>query len=707
MSALLLSGCGGGGGGGGSSSSNVVSESPVISVASDFETTEYNTQYGLGKINASDIYADGYSGSGVIVAVIDTGVDIDHPDLASNIVSGGYDYIDNDTDASPVASPVGTSSAAMSHGTHVAGIIAGMKNNVGMHGVAYNAKILPLRAGNSAGSISDAAVDSSIDRAISKGAKVINASFGGGSIPTSTAQKWLSAHNNDIVTVHAAGNNGSANPILGAQLPYHNGYTALSSTLVAVVATNSSNTIASYSNRCGIAKNWCMAAPGDNIYSTVAVNDSNYASNYGNMSGTSMADPHVAGAVAVLRGKWPSKSASEVVTILYDTATDIGAAGIDVIYGRGLLNLDNALFAQGALTISVASGESHLLSDSTISVASTMGNALNESFGITIFDRYKRDYDYDISQLVNYKAHANIENELNFVDNSRSVEIDDLWLKVNQIDKSLELQTKLKGLDLRFAHNTDFSEVEMHGFSSQYAVPKNAQFASLNSGSSIMVGQPNLSLGLAAGYVGEDERHPAKKLNLSLKTELTKALSMAVQLGHIQEEETFLANYFSGAYKTGKSNTNTLGLTIKSKLTNDAELILKHAQGVTKVNSLNDSVVSSVSNLKSRQYSATLMNNNNFYKDDTLFATMKKPMHITQGDMTLHMANGLNADDSISFVDRAVSLSAADLKTELTVGYSAEYAKDSQITAAYNRINIFNTDLTIDNQFMLKFNQKF
>jgi len=698
-SALLLSGCGGGGGGG--SSENVASDTPVL-VAADYRTTEYNIQYGLGKINADDIYADGYSGSGVVVGVIDTGVDIDHPDLVGNIAGGGYDYVSGDTDASPTGQ-----GSSMSHGTHVAGIIAGMKNDVGMHGVAYSAKILPLRAGNSAGSFASSAIENSIDRAISQNAKVINASFGGSSISTALADKWKLAHTNDIITVHAAGNDGSANPLLGAQLPLHAGYTDLSSTLVAVVAVDSNNTITSYSNRCGDAKNWCMAAPGDSIYSTVAVDDSNYASNYGTMSGTSMADPHVASAAAILRGKWPSKNASEIVTILYDTATDLGDTGVDAIYGRGLLNLDNALFAQGALTISVASGGSHLLGDSTISVASTLGNALNGSFGITIFDRYKRDYAYDMSQLVRHKAHANIENELNFVDNSRSVEIDDLWLKVNQSDQSLKLQAKLKGFDLGFAHNTDFSEVEMEGFSSQYSVSKNAQFASLNSGSSIMIGRPNLSLGLATGYVGVDDRHPAKKLNLSLKTKPTKALSMAVQLGHIQEEETFLANYFSGAYKTGKSNTNTLDFTIKSKLTNDAELILKHAQGVTQVSSLNDSVVSNVSNLKSQQYSATFMNNNNFYKDDVLFATMKKPMHITQGDMTLHMANGLNADDSVSFLDRVVLLSAVDLKTELTVGYSAEYAKDSQITAAYNRINLFNTDLTIDNQFMLKFNQKF
>jgi subtilisin family serine protease len=105
------------------------------------------------------------------VVVIDNGVDTDHPDLVSNIASGGYNYVGNDSDANPDGQ-----SAFMSHGTHVAGIIAGMKNDIGMHGVAYNAKILALRVGSSGGSFSSINIESSIDHAISQGAKVINAS---------------------------------------------------------------------------------------------------------------------------------------------------------------------------------------------------------------------------------------------------------------------------------------------------------------------------------------------------------------------------------------------------------------------------------------------------------------------------------------------------------------------------------------------------
>ena len=127
---LILTSCAGGGG---------TSTTSTPLVASDYETSEYNAQYGLASINASTAYADGYSGSDVTVAVIDTGVDTDHPDLDGNIASGGYDYYFNDSDPNPIAQ-----GDYMSHGTHVAGIIAAEKNSTGMHGIAYMQKFFLL-----------------------------------------------------------------------------------------------------------------------------------------------------------------------------------------------------------------------------------------------------------------------------------------------------------------------------------------------------------------------------------------------------------------------------------------------------------------------------------------------------------------------------------------------------------------------------------
>jgi len=698
MSAWLLSGCGGGGGGSGAS---VVADAPVL-VAADYRTTEYNAQYGLGKINADDIYADGYSGSGVVVGVIDTGVDVDHPDLVSNIASGGYDYVDNDTDSSP-SSP----GAGMSHGTHVAGIIAGMKNDVGMHGVAYSAKILPLRAGNSAGSFASSAIENSIDRAISQNAKVINASFGGSSIATSLADKWKSAHTNDIITVHAAGNDGGANPLLGAQLPYHAGYEDLSATLIAVVATDSNNTITSYSNRCGIAKNWCMAAPGDGIYSTVAVDDNNYASNYGIMSGTSMADPHVAGAVAVLRSKWPSKNASEVVTILYDTATDLGDVGVDAIYGRGLLNLDNALFAQGALSIKAASGESHLLDDSVISVASVLGNSLTQPLAMTVFDKYKRDFAFDMSKIVQPRFEIGLTNELNYYDNGNSVTMNEVQLTADQHSKVIKLSTKVDDVGIDFAHNAQLNGESITGFSDQYLIGGDAYLSQLKNSSNIKISKNSTALGLVSGYLDHNNEQSIQALDLSFSHDFGKNTSLTARLGQIQEDKTFLSNYFSGAYKTGTAETNVLNLIIKAKPSQDIELAAQYTQGKTKVERLSDSVISDVSKLHSQHYSISAIKQGVYFKSDTLFASIARPLQVTQGGLTLRMANGLNTDDSISFIDKHIPLANSRLKNEITLGYSADYAKNSQIVALFNRTNIFGKSIELENQLMLKINKKF
>jgi len=698
MSALLLSGCGGGGGG---SSASVVADAPVL-VAADYRTTEYNAQYGLGKINADDIYADGYSGSGVVVGVIDTGVDVDHPDLVSNIASGGYDYVDNDTDASP-----SSQGAGMSHGTHVAGIIAGMKNDVGMHGVAYSAKILPLRAGNSAGSFASSAIENSIDRAISQNAKVINASFGGSSIATSLADKWKSAHTNDIITVHAAGNDGGANPLLGAQLPYHAGYEDLSATLIAVVATDSNNTITSYSNRCGIAKNWCMAAPGDGIYSTVAVDDNNYASNYGIMSGTSMADPHVAGAVAVLRSKWPSKNASEVVSILYDTATDLGDVGVDAIYGRGLLNLDNALFAQGALSIKAASGESHLLDDSVISVASVLGNSLTQPLAMTVFDKYKRDFAFDMSKIVQPRFEIGLTNELNYYDNGNSVTMNEVQLTADQHSKVIKLSTKVDDVGIDFAHNAQLNGESITGFSDQYLIGGDAHLTQLKNSSNIKISKNSTALGLVSGYLDHNNEQSIQALDLSFSHDFGKNTSLTARLGQIQEDKTFLSNYFSGAYKTGNAETNVLNLIIKAKPSQDIELAAQYTQGKTKVERLSDSVISDVSTLDSQHYSISAIKQGVYFKGDTLFASIARPLQVTQGGLTLRMANGLNTDDSISFIDKHIPLANSRLKNEITLGYSADYAKNSQIVALFNRTNIFGKSIELENQLMLKINKKF
>ena len=131
---LLFVNCSGGGGGGGGSSTTKYNYSET---ASDHKTTEYNNQYGLASIKAAEGYAalGGYTDGGPIkVAVLDTGIDSDHSQLDGQIASGGYDYVNSDSDPE----------VDQGHGTHVAGIIAAELTGTGMHGVCPNCDIIPI-----------------------------------------------------------------------------------------------------------------------------------------------------------------------------------------------------------------------------------------------------------------------------------------------------------------------------------------------------------------------------------------------------------------------------------------------------------------------------------------------------------------------------------------------------------------------------------
>jgi subtilisin family serine protease len=688
----------------------------------EIENIEYNNQYGLGNINASKIYAEGYTGKGVTVAVIDTGVDIDHPDLIDNISADSYDLIDKDDDASPNGQGIGRS-----HGTHVAGIIAGMKNGVdkydiGIHGVAYNSEILALRVGYSSGSISINQIMDAVDIAIDKGAEVINASFGG-DFYAPTADKWLLAHNADIVSVHAAGNEGEIDPTYGARTPIEKGYEKLASTLIAVVATDKNNGIASYSNRCGIAQNWCMAAPGSDILSTVDTEDEINTGDFDYMyfSGTSMAAPHVSGAVAVLRSKWPSKSAAETVGILYDTATDLGDPGIDAIYGRGLLNLGNAVTAQGALTIPTVSGDSYTLDNSNLFTSSILGNALDDSIKVAVYDKYKRDYYFDLNTTTSASNLPEVKDELNFKDTTNSVEFESgLKLSSNTTNGLINIQNNIDDYKILFAYKQDPATVfafnqktDIEELSDSYTLYGDSHLSHINNAKSVSisnvssVGNINTSLGFVTGYTDKSNTHNIQGFNISMLAKPVKNLALTAQINHLTEDDTFLSNYFSGAYQTDVAKTKSINLIADAEVNKNLSVIFQTNKGITKVATLDNSAVSDFSAIDSSGYSLSLLGKNIYLKNDKLFATFKQPLKVTDGDMTLTIADGLDADDNIIFSKESVDLSSSNTERLLTVGYLAKVNENIDTVILLNHIDNPNYSLGTESQMMIKISKKF
>ena len=247
-----------------------------------------HAQTWLDRIHAVDAWEDGANiGSGVVVAVVDSGVDMDHPDLTENLVSG-YDYADNDSNPDDEDG----------HGTHVAGIIAACNNAIGVRGVAYGAKIMPVRVLGADGSGSSANIAAGIRYAADHGADIINMSLGGVHRSALEEDAVRYARNSGCLVVAAAGNDNLPTALSGSDT-YGGVYASPANFpgVLTVMAADETGSLASFSNYdtdIGKGSEYEIMAPGVNILSTT------YDGGYGYMSGTSMACPVVAGAAAIL-----------------------------------------------------------------------------------------------------------------------------------------------------------------------------------------------------------------------------------------------------------------------------------------------------------------------------------------------------------------------------------------------------------------------
>lgn len=382
--------------------------------------------WNLQRVNADVAHALGHTGQGVVVGVIDSGLDAKHPAFAGRIDPRSWNFLS--ADATDIADLDG-------HGTHVAGIIAAGRGTGPMYGVAPNASILSLRAiGDDEDDDEDDDLPASakaLHYAANLRLKVVNGSYGPNAVPplniddpSEPGKRILNPDHEilthqvlfynedlghaqdraevggvraaaaaDVLMVFAAGNEyleqpkASANPSGNGLLPYirpenhdkdiyrfvavsedsdidindpdtydyidpHDprladiDYSDLQGKLIAVVATDNQDRISSYSNRCGVAWQWCMAAPGGEsqfdptadvgILSTIP-------GSYGVMEGTSMAAPLVAGAAAVVRGVFPYLTASQTIEVMLTTTNTTGHLADRAIYGRGLLDLGRAV----------------------------------------------------------------------------------------------------------------------------------------------------------------------------------------------------------------------------------------------------------------------------------------------------------------------------------------------------------------------------
>ena len=281
----------------------------------------------LDVINAPEVWNQNITGNGIVVAVVDSGVDYTHPDLDGNIwrnpgeIAGngidddrngyiddirGWDFVSGDNNPMDLNWD--------GHGTHIAGAIAAERNNFGITGVAYNAQIMPVRVLNAFGSGSLNNIATGIRYAADNGADVINLSLGNEFFPSNEVNDAIQyANNKGSVVVMAAGNEGNSQPSYPARNADRWG--------IVVGSIDVSGRMDDDSNRAGLRPLDYVVAPGVDIYSTTPDNT------YDTYSGTSMATAQVSGVAALVLSANPNLTPAQVEYILMTTANRNGLIG--------------------------------------------------------------------------------------------------------------------------------------------------------------------------------------------------------------------------------------------------------------------------------------------------------------------------------------------------------------------------------------------
>lgn len=345
-------------------------------------------QWGPQRIGAPEAWEVTKGSENVIIAVVDTGVDWTHEDLAENgkvLVDDGFNAtVDPATEPDKVHYAMDDNG----HGTHVAGIAAANGNNIrGIAGLAWNSPVLPVKVLAASGSGTDQMVADGIqyvaDYATAHPDKrvVLNMSLGGIGYSQVMKDAVDAALDANVVVVAAMGNSSKRG---------NTHYPSAFPGVIAVGATNGLDEKASFSTT---GRHISVAAPGVDIWSSVPRAFTTNGYGYDNYSGTSMATPHVTGAAALVLSVHPEFTPAQVKAQLEATASDLGPAGWDELYGAGLINVAKAvgapaaaIYGDVAVTVTQAGAAVEAANVTVVSAAdASVADVLTNKDGVAIF----------------------------------------------------------------------------------------------------------------------------------------------------------------------------------------------------------------------------------------------------------------------------------------------------------------------------------
>ncbi len=387
---------------------------PMVPRAS-FDTQEFRRSDGPLFHGADAAWSRNATGAGAIIAVIDSGIDPDNPEFAGRIHPDSRDVAGNRS-----------IDAENDHGTNIALIAAAARNDSGIVGTAFEAQILALRA-DAPGScgpdspqnvalecvFADDDIARGVDQAIASGASVINLSLGGSGASPVLRRALSRAADAGIVVVISAGNAGDgSDPEIDPAQPDPFAIDAVNAgngNVIIVGSVDEVGEFSTFSNRAGAFAASFLTARGERLC-CVYDDGEVFVETIGGdqfvtlFSGTSFSTPQVAGAVALLAQAFPNLTATQIVEILLETARDAGAAGLDPVFGAGVLDIAAAFAPLGTTRLAGSDAALGLGSDYAIGSAA-MGDALRAaSLSAVVLDRFDRAYNVSLDAAVSRDA---------------------------------------------------------------------------------------------------------------------------------------------------------------------------------------------------------------------------------------------------------------------------------------------------------------
>jgi subtilase-type serine protease len=750
---LILSACGGGGGGGGGGSSGEAvggGTIPKCTENASYVDSEYNYMgnagsysstnlYGLGSVCASAAYGRGATGSGQLIAVLDSGISVgngsttDLNQINSNIATflTGSDVINSDNvpqdDDNNNNTAVGSG-----HGSHVAGLIANEHNNsaFGGHGIAYDATlhIIKVLDEDGSGSMAQIAAGMDLARGVSS-MDIVNLSLGTSGVIGSTCDSASSCEtalgstiytamealgSAGIIQVYAAGNSGNSSPntLAGAAI-YDDDF---KETTVIAVAIDSTGNLASYSDKCGDAKDICIAAPGSSLYSFLSSNaQSSYAVNsYAQaMSGTSQAAPLVSGGLALIKQEFSSLTNAQVVDRLLATALDTGEYSKSTIYGHGLMNLNGATAAVAKLQ--TINGSNFLddsntiyydLADNSFLSSAAFSNALDialEGKVMEVYDSFDRaNFKVNVNDFFrsgSYTSQNTIENHMlrlqpktnNKVKNKNHYGSFTVETDGNYIESSM-FQSAGNFLTLGFNQSTNSFENAVD--------PLSSFFNDSNFGNNYLV-NPYFNTGSGQDYfmsfnsngsLGFDTFTTSSGNDLGLSFNLNpfsssnegmkNAGDLQIVFGANYEQNKFLNSTSTGVFSTGDlSNTNFTGVKYKKNLSEDFTFVGSGFAGYTYIDKAADSYIDSSTPLFTSSFTLGLAKANFLKEDQTIGLFVNQPQRVEDGSLSLRVPTSSDRDRTVTYSNLNVDLEPDARQINFDIIFNKTITETSNLSA--------------------------